>query len=129
MQSISNNIDIDLNNFNLEIDTWCFVKSIDYTLKCLCPVPLDSEFGIVEPFPENIYPLEFTEAEVTCVAFDAKGLDVPGKIKFMRRNQFNRFTELIPNDNLRFSNKSELEGKYCICTCICSVLRFVYMIL
>ena len=75
---------------------------------------LGSAFGIVEPFPENIYPLEFTEADVTCVAFDAEGIHVPGKIKFMRRNQFNRFTELTPNDKLRFSNRSEQQGKYCI---------------
>ena len=75
---------------------------------------LGSAFGIVEPFPENIYPLEFTEADVTCVAFDAQGIHVPGKIKFMRRNQFNRFRELTPNDNLLFSNRSEQQGKYCI---------------
>ena len=75
---------------------------------------LGSAFGIVEPFPENIYPLEFTKADVTCVAFDAQGIHVPGKIKFMRRDMFNRFRELTPNDNLRFSNRSEQQGKYCI---------------
>lgn len=66
----------------------------------------------MEPFPENIYPLEFTSAEVTCVAFDAEGIHVPEKIKFMRRDEFNRFEELRPNDNLRFTNRSTLEGKY-----------------
>ena len=85
---------------------------------------LGSAFGIVEPFPDNIYPLEFTKADVTCVAFDAEGIHVPEKIKFMRRNQLNRFTELTPNDNLRFSNRSEQQGKYRIYTCICIVLRF-----
>jgi len=88
----------------------------------------DSAFGIVEPFPENIYPLEFTPAQVTCVAFDAEGILVPEKIKFMRRNRFNRFVELKPDDNLYFTNRSEKEGKYCIYTCTCIVLRFVYMI-
>ena len=89
---------------------------------------LGSAFGIVEPFPDNIYPLEFTKADVTCVAFDAEGIHVPEKIKFMRRNQFNRFTELIPNDNLHFSNRSEQQGnyKYCIYTCTCIVYLYLY---
>ena len=73
---------------------------------------LGSAFGFVEPFPEDIYPLEFTKADVTCVAFDANGVHVPEKIKFMRRDQFNRFEELKPNDNLRFTDKSEQQGKY-----------------
>ena len=77
-------------------------------------MPSDSAFGIVEPFPENIYPLEFTPAQVTCVAFDAAGIRVPEKIKFMRRDEFNRFEELTPNDNLYFTNRSTQEGKYCI---------------
>ena len=101
MQSISNNF------FSLESDAWCFA-----TLSC--PMPLGSAFGIVKPFPENIYPLEFTKADVTCIAFDAKGIHIPEKIKFMRRDQFNRFKELKPNENLRFTNKSEQEGKYCV---------------
>ena len=90
----------------------------------------DSAFGIVEPFQEDIYPLEFTKAEVTCVAFDANRVHVPEKIKFMRRDQFNNFAELKPNDNLRFANRSELQqGKYHIYASTCMVLRFVYMIL
>ena len=112
MQSISNNF------FSLESDAWCFA-----TLSC--PMPLGSAFGIVKPFPENIYPLEFTKADVTCIAFDAKGIHIPEKIKFMRRDQFNRFKELKPNENLRFTNKSEQEGKYCVYTGNCIVLRFV----
>ena len=76
-------------------------------------------------FPENIYPLEFTKAHVTCIAFDANGIHVPEKIKFMRRDQFHRFEELKPNDNLRFTNKTEQEGKYCIYIGNCIVLRFV----
>ena len=88
-------------------------------------MPLVSTFGFVEPFPENIYPLEFTKADVTCIAFDAKGIHIPEKIKFMRRNGSNHFEELKPNDNLRFTNKSEQEGKYSIYTGNCIVLRFV----
>jgi len=65
----------------------------------------------VEPFPENIYPIEFTSAQVTCVAFDAAGVKVPEKIVFMRRNEFNRFVELKPNGNLHFDNRSTFEGK------------------
>jgi len=68
-----------------------------------------SVFGIVEPFPENIYPIEFTSAQVTCVAFDAAGVKVPDKIVFMRRDKFNRFVELKPNGNLHFENGSTFE--------------------
>jgi len=76
-----------------------------------------SAFGIVEPFPENIYPLEYTKAQVTCVAFDAEGVRVPEKITFVRRDEFDRFVELTPNDNLYFTNKSEQQGKYCTYAC------------
>ena len=88
-------------------------------------MPLGSAFGIVKPFPENIYPLEFTKADVTCVAFDANGVHVPEKIKFVRRDQFNRFEELKPNDNLRFTNISKQQGKYGLYASTCIVLRFV----
>ena len=85
----------------------------------------DSAFRIVEPFPENIYPLEFTKADVTCVAFDAIGVHVPEKIKFMRRDQFSNFEELKPNDNLRFTNRSEQQGKYRTIYSVCSYLYHV----
>ena len=70
-----------------------------------------SVFGIVEPFPENIYPIEFTSAQVTCAAFDAEGVKVPEKIVFMRRSQYNNFVELKPNGNLHFDNRSIFQGK------------------
>ena len=113
--------------FSLENDAWCFVRSIDCTctLHLSCPMLSDSAFGIVEPFPENIYPLEFTKADVTCVAFDANGVHVPEKIKFVRRDQFNRFEELKPNDNLRFTNINKQQGKYGLYASTCIVLRFV----
>ena len=81
-------------------------------------------FGIVEPFPENIYPLEFTSAEVTCVAFDAEGVLDPEKIIFMRRDEFDNYEEIMPSGRLRFTNRSTLVGKY-IYTRICIKLRFV----
>ncbi|XP_078371598.1 titin-like [Oculina patagonica] len=67
-----------------------------------------SLFGIVEPFPENIYPLEFTSAQVTCVAFDASGVKTPEKILFMRRDEFNNYKELKPNDKLHFNSRTEI---------------------
>ena len=70
-----------------------------------------SAFGIVRPFPENIYPLEFTSTQVTCVAFDLEGVKVPEKILFMRRDEFNRFVELKPNGNLHFENRSTFQGR------------------
>lgn len=64
----------------------------------------------MEPFPNNIYPIEFTSAQVTCVVFDAAGVKVPEKILFMRRDQFNTYVELKPNGKLHFTNRSTLEG-------------------
>ncbi|KAL9965146.1 hypothetical protein ACROYT_G028903 [Oculina patagonica] len=62
---------------------------------------------MVEPFPENIYAVEFSRAKVTCVAFDSSGVKVPEKIKFVRRDEFNRSHELTANDNLYFTNRTE----------------------
>ena len=64
----------------------------------------------MEPFPENIYPVEFTSAQVTCIAFDAEGFWVPEKILFVRRDEFDRFVELKPNDNLFFTNGTKIQG-------------------
>ena len=47
---------------------------------------------------------------MTCVAFDAAGVKVPEKILFMRRDEFQTYVELKPNDNLNFDNRSTLEG-------------------
>ncbi|XP_074617129.1 muscle M-line assembly protein unc-89-like [Acropora palmata] len=65
-------------------------------------------FGIVEPFPDNLYPIEFQAAMVTCVAFDSAGLQTPEKILFVRKNQFAEYTELKSNDNLELTNRTEL---------------------
>jgi hypothetical protein len=66
----------------------------------------------VEPFPDNLYPIEFTSAQVTCAAFDEAGVKFPEKILFMRRDQFNNYVELKPNGHLHFDNRSTLEGNY-----------------
>lgn len=65
-------------------------------------------FGIVEPFPDNLYPIEFQTAMVTCVAFDSAGLQTPEKILFVRKNQFAEYIELESNDNLELTNRTEL---------------------
>ncbi|KAJ7388457.1 hypothetical protein OS493_037525 [Desmophyllum pertusum] len=75
---------------------------------CLAERAQGSLFGIVEPFPKNIYPLEYTSAQVTCVAFDSQGLKVPSKIQFMRRDEYNFYVKLEANDNLSFENKTEI---------------------
>ena len=64
----------------------------------------------MEPFPQNIYPIEFTSVQVTCAAFDAAGVKVPEKILFMRRSQFNTYVELKPNGKFHFANRSTLDG-------------------
>ncbi|XP_078381457.1 sperm receptor for egg jelly-like [Oculina patagonica] len=73
-------------------------------ISCVCEA---DNFGMVEPFPENIYAVEFSRAKVTCVAFDSSGVKVPEKIKFVRRDEFNRSHELTANDNLYFTNRTE----------------------
>ena len=56
-------------------------------------------FGIQEPFPENIYPIEGNSAQVTCVAFDSSGLKTPERIQFVRRDIFARYTNVTATDN------------------------------
>ena len=68
---------------------------------------VDDNFGIVEPFPENIYPIEFTSAQVTCVAFDSSGVKTPEKILFIRKNWFAQYTNLTANDNLYFTRRTD----------------------
>lgn len=69
-------------------------------------------FGIVEPFPDNIYAVEFSAAKVTCAAFDSSGVMVPEKIKFIRRDEFNMYHhELTTSSNLYFTNRTEEHGR------------------
>ena len=68
-------------------------------------------FGIVQPFPENINPLEYTSANVTCIAFDATGKQEPKHITFYRRDDHNQYRE-ITGDYYLFSNRTEYLGEY-----------------
>ncbi|XP_068741187.1 basigin-like isoform X1 [Montipora capricornis] len=64
-------------------------------------------FGIVEPYPENLYPIEFESAKVTCVAFDPTGVKTPEKIIFVRISRIQNSVELKPNENLFLENRTE----------------------
>ena len=54
-------------------------------------------FGFVEPFPRNIFAVEFTSANVTCIAYDSLGIKIPEKIIFVRRDIFGGYHELASN--------------------------------
>ena len=67
----------------------------------------------MEPFPENLYPLEYTTAKVTCIAFDASGEKVPEKILFMRRDDLNNYKELNSSyEKFSFTRTTEEQGEY-----------------
>ncbi|XP_068694025.1 uncharacterized protein [Montipora foliosa] len=66
------------------------------------------KFGIVPPWPDNIYPIEFTSAKVTCVAFDSTGTKTPKRIDFVRKNQYAEYTTLKQSDNLKFTSQIEM---------------------
>ncbi|XP_066020994.1 hemicentin-1-like [Pocillopora verrucosa] len=83
-------------------------------LGTICAVVMakgEGTFGIVQPFPENIFPLEYTTASVTCIAFDASGVREPEEILFFRRDDLNIYTKLKPSEKLSFSHRTEyLDG-------------------
>ena len=82
-------------------------------MKMICfSLSAADNFNIVEPFPENLYPIEFSSADVTCVAFDLSGLKVPEKIKFMRKNHFGDYRELNTTGNLYLTNRTEKQGNF-----------------
>ena len=64
-------------------------------------------FGIQEPFPANIYPIEGTETEVTCVAFDTSGDKTPERIQFMRKDNFARYANITASENIKFTQRTE----------------------
>ena len=64
-------------------------------------------FRIQEPFPANIYPIEGTEAKVTCVAFDPSGNKTPERIQFMRKDNFARYTNVTASENVEFTQTTE----------------------
>ncbi|XP_078370890.1 immunoglobulin superfamily member 10-like isoform X1 [Oculina patagonica] len=70
-----------------------------------------AEFEIVEPYPEIIYPIEYTSAQVTCVAYDSSGVKVPDTILFVRRDDFNNYVNLTDDGNLYFTRKTEENGR------------------
>lgn len=63
-------------------------------------------FGVIQPFPENIYPLEYTSANVTCITFDASGKLQPDRIEFYRRDDLNRYRKL-GGDRFVFNQRTE----------------------
>ena len=73
---------------------------------------------IVEPYPNNISPIEGTEGEVTCVAFDSDSNDTrPARIDFIRRNGFGEITNLTgPQSDPRLTFESRRECEYDMCT-------------
>ena len=64
-------------------------------------------FGIKEPFPANIYPIEGTETKVTCVAFDPSGNKTAERIQFMRKDNFARYTNITASENVIFTERTE----------------------
>ena len=66
------------------------------------------EFKIVEPYPTPIYPIEYSSAKVTCVAYDDAGEKIPDKIMFKRVNEYNTYSNLTEEDgNLYFTGRTE----------------------
>ena len=64
-------------------------------------------FGIHEPFPANIYPIEGTETKVTCVAFDPSGNKTAERIQFMRKDNFARYTNITASENVELTQTTE----------------------
>ena len=62
-------------------------------------------FGIQEPFPANIYPIEGTETKVACVAFDTTGNKTAERIQFMRKDNFARYTNITESENVKFTEE------------------------
>ncbi|CAH3152459.1 unnamed protein product [Porites lobata] len=90
----------------MERENSILVKLLNFIL--LFPfLPASDDFRIVEPFPANIYPVEFTSAQVTCVAFDSAGIKTPERIQFMRKDNFARYTNITANDNIYFTHRTE----------------------
>ena len=67
----------------------------------LFPLARRDNFGTVEPFPENIYPVGGTSAQVTCVAFDSSGMKIPERIQFVRKDTLARYTNVTATENIQ----------------------------
>lgn len=87
-----------------------FSRYVLEKLFTVCPFPGVYKFGIVEPFPKNIYPIERTSAEITCVAFDpSEEHKTPERIQFMRRDKSGRYKIITETENIYFRNRTEEE--------------------
>lgn len=64
-------------------------------------------YTIVEPFPQDVYPTEFSSVDVTCVASDPSGFSEPVGIKFVKNGNTLKATE-----NLYFTSRVETPGMY-----------------
>ncbi|XP_068720454.1 uncharacterized protein [Montipora capricornis] len=62
-------------------------------------------FDIVKPYPVNVYAIEFTSTQVTCVAFDTSRLQIPQKIQFFRFTRFSTPTLITADGNIYFTEK------------------------
>ena len=82
-----------------------------------------AKFAIVEPFPLNIYPIEYTSTQVTCVAYDDNDASpvIPKAIQFVRKDKFAVLTNLTANDNIYFTNRTE--GRYISCNMTAQVVE------
>ena len=70
---------------------------------------LSAEFGIKEPFPQNVHVLKHMSTQISCVAFDDNDTApvMPEKILFIRKTRFNIYTTLTPTENIYFTNRTE----------------------
>ena len=80
----------------------------------------EQPFGVIQPFPENIYPLEYTSANVTCITFDASGKLQPDRIEFYRRDDLNQYRKL-GGDRFVFNQRTENISEYIF------VLQIMYL--
>ncbi|XP_068711461.1 neural cell adhesion molecule 2-like [Montipora foliosa] len=78
------------------------------TLYLIQKAEAQDNFKIVQPWPGNIYPIEFTSAKVTCVAFDSTGIKTPDRIDFRRKNRYADYTTLKENGKLHFTKRTEM---------------------
>ena len=79
-------------------------------------ISLAAKIDIVEPYPNNIYPIEGTEGKATCVAYDSdSNATRPARIDFIRRNGFGAITNLTdPKWYPRVTFESDVECEYIV---------------
>lgn len=85
-----------------------------FWLLVVCAVSfVNAEFGIKEPFPQNVHVLKHMSTQISCVAFDDNDTApvMPEKILFIRKTKFNEYTTLTPTENIYFTNRTEENGR------------------